>query len=360
MDTIDLQTELTKLVSYKSVTSDSKACALLLDYVEKLYRTCGLETDTGVKNGHPYLFAHNSRDVKNLDILLQAHIDVVPATDEMFSAKLDGDNLVGRGVYDMLFAVACFNKLLVEHGAVDASIGVLLTSDEEIGGVDGVGELIKNYGAKVCILPDAGTHEFLCIEAKGVLQVKLGIPGKAGHGARPWLTDSPILKIGEAVKKLDELFPNVDNDSTTCSFTQIHGGFAHNQVPSVVEMVIDIRFQPSDTPNALLNKIEHQLRPMGISVSVADVIGDSYATDYDSEYIQNFIQSYSKITGITLGTMRAPGSSDARFIATLGIPVIMCRPEGGGLHADDESISISSLENYYKVLKHYITTFKKV
>lgn len=360
MNIINLQKELTKLVSYKTITSDCDACKTLLKDVEKLYKKCGLQTEFGVKNGHPYLFAHNSSDVKNLDVLLQAHVDVVPAEDEMFATFVEGDNLVGRGVYDMLFAVACFNKLLAEENTSETSIGVLLTSDEEIGGVDGVGGLIQSYGARVCILPDAGTNELLCIEAKGVLQLKLGIFGTAGHGARPWLTDSPILKIGKVVSIINELFPNDDNESTTCSFTQIHGGSAHNQVPSLVDMVLDIRFQPSDKPDALLKQISSKLKPLGVKVTVTDVIGESYATDSGSVYVQKFVKSYSEVTGIDLGTMRAPGSSDARFIAALGIPVIMCRPLGGGLHADDEWISIPSLEKYYEVLKNYITTFKKV
>ena len=58
--------------------------------------------------------------------------------------------------------------------------------------------------------------------------------------------------------------------------------------------------------------------------------------------------------------MRAPGSSDARFITPKGIPVIMTRPDGGGLHGDDEWLSLSSLEEYYQILKQYVLTFKKV
>lgn len=359
MKTVDLKQELIKLVRFTPVTNKPKNCKELLSYEASLLKDAGFTVKTGENNGHPYLLASNG-NMYDVDVLLQAHIDVVPANSPMFRVAQEGDKLIGRGTYDMLFGTACFNKLVSEEQLGGISVGIMLTSDEEIGGVDGVGELIKNYKAKVCILPDAGSNLEICNEAKGVLQLSLKIPGKSGHGARPWQTDSPVPKIGVVVDAVKKLFPNADTEATTCSFTQVHAGEANNQVPSEANLVLDIRFQPSDDPEELKKLVEQTVKPFEVIVSLADVTGKAYAIDLQNPHVMEFLAVHERITGTKLGTMRASGSSDALFITPLGIPVIMTRPEGGGMHADDEWVSLSSLEQHYEVLKTYVLSMRKV
>lgn len=359
-----LEDELKKLISFKSVTSDLKACSALLKYQKNYFDEIGLKTEYGDFEGHPYLIVTNGLNLRNIDLLLQAHIDVVPAPPALFDVTKKDDKLFGRGTYDMLFAVACFNKLLLElTGTGDLNsmnIGVMLTSDEEIGGENGVGMLFEDYDCKVCVLPDAGSDKEICNEAKGVLQLKVTILGVAGHGARPWQTDSPILKLPEVVSRIKELFPNTDQEATTCSFTQVHSGEANNQVPSTASIVLDIRFEPADKVLDIKRKIEDCLQGIDITIEEADVIGDSYAINVNDPYVKSFKVAHKAVTGVELDTMRAAGSSDACYIAPKGIPIVMTRPLGGGMHGDDEWVSLSSLEQYYQVLKKYVLTFRKV
>lgn len=361
---MNLEDELNKLVGFGSVTSDLTACADLLEYEKEYFEKIGLKTEIGEYSGHPYLMATSSTKIRKVDLLLQAHIDVVPAEKSMFVVMKKGDKLVGRGTYDMLFAVACFNKLVNDLSVVGAldqvNIGIMLTSDEEIGGENGVGKLFENYECKVCILPDAGSSKELCSEAKGVLQLKVTVSGIAGHGARPWQTDSPILKLPEVIKRLGELFPNKDEDGTTCSFTQVHGGEANNQVPSDTSIVLDIRFDPAVKPLDIKKKVKESLKGLKVTIEEADVIGNAYAINTKDPLIQQFLATHKDVTGIELKEIRVSGSSDACYIVPKGIPVIMTRPDGGGMHGDDEWVSLSSLEQYYQVLKQYVLTFRKV
>ena len=361
---MNLEEELKRLIGFKPITSDTGACSELLKYARKYYENKGLKTECGEITKHPYLLATTGSELRKTDLLLQAHIDVVPASGAMLKVVKKGDKIFGRGTYDMLFAAACFNRLvseLSESGDLKSiNLGIMLTSDEEIGGQNGVGALFENYDCNICVLPDAGTDKEICIEAKGVLQLRITIPGVAGHGARPWQTDSPILKLPEVIKRISGVFPNTDQEATTCSFTQVHGGEANNQVPSEASVILDIRFEPADKVDALKTKVADSLKDLGVSIEEADVVGDSYATDINHESVKRFIEIHKDVTGVALGTMRAPGSSDARFITPKGIPVIMTRPDGGGLHGDDEWLSLSSLEEYYQILKQYVLTFKKV
>ena len=48
------------------------------------------------------------------------------------------------------------------------------------------------------------------------------------------------------------------------------------------------------------------------------------------------------------------GASDGRFFADLGIPVVMCQPDGGGIHEDGEWVSLGGIELYNTVLRDYL------
>ncbi|MEI9914160.1 MAG: M20/M25/M40 family metallo-hydrolase [Candidatus Saccharibacteria bacterium] len=64
-------------------------------------------------------------------------------------------------------------------------------------------------------------------------------------------------------------------------------------------------------------------------------------------YMREALGSKVKLT-------RAHGSSDARFFAARGMPVIMLRPDGDGAHGDNEWISSDSIQKFYELLKAYI------
>jgi succinyl-diaminopimelate desuccinylase len=50
------------------------------------------------------------------------------------------------------------------------------------------------------------------------------------------------------------------------------------------------------------------------------------------------------------------GSSDGRFFAEHGIPVIISQPDGANLHAPGEWVDTQAIVLYYKVLKSYVDT----
>ena len=81
-------------------------------------------------------------------VLLMSHLDVVAAGDELFTPREHNGKLYGRGSNDDKYAVALSLVLAKEHlgrlkaggkGQADLPFGLLITSDEEIGG---------HYGAR--------------------------------------------------------------------------------------------------------------------------------------------------------------------------------------------------------------------
>ncbi len=354
----ELEQELRKLVSFKPVTNNKNATKKLLLYVEKELSVLGMKSVLEQHDGFWSLVA-GTRSLESSEILLQAHIDVVPAIDEMFEVTSSEDCLYGRGVYDMLFSAASYLvvlRALAKQGILDAyDIGIMLTSDEEVGGHKGVGALIEKYSCSVCILPDAGKKDVLNSGSKGVLQLLVRVNGTSGHSARPNEYDNPIYKAARFISEIEEKFDNHNIDKTTCSITVINGGDAYNQVPDNVELIIDIRYVSSDSPEKIHRSIEVIANKNHADTEVI-VLEPAFSIDKDNHFIKEYIKFHRKFTNRQMHFDSSNGSSDARFFTAKGIPVIMTRPEGGGLHGLSEWVSVEGLNEFTNILEQYITT----
>ncbi len=347
--------QLTKLVAFKPVTAD-KACANLLKYVETELNQLNMQTRLVEHNGIYSLLGGTSSTASSR-ILLQAHIDVVPASKDLFTLKQQGNTARGRGAYDMLFATASYLVLLKDLHArnqlQNLDIGIMLTSDEEVGGFNGVGKLIEDYTCLVCFLPDAGGYKMLNARAKGVLQIEISAAGKGGHAGRPSECDNPISKIARIIDTLELEYTNRDPQDTVCSITSLSAGEALNQVPNSATVCLDIRYVPEDNPALIIRAIEKLVQPFSAKVTQL-VCEPAYTVDITSPLVSIFIKTYEAFVGGSIQTIQAPGSSDARFFSAKNIPVIMIRPLGGGLHAPDEWISMDSLGQFHTILREYV------
>ncbi len=155
-----------------------------------------------MSRGHESLLVY-TRSLTHPRIVLQAHADVVSAQTSLFSPRISGNKLVGRGVSDMKYAIACYALLLNELNH-DMDIAVWLTSDEEIGGFDGVGYLLnqKKLSCDFCFLPDGGDNFGIVTQAKGVLHCALKSHGISAHGSTPWNGHNAIDILIDAYNEL--------------------------------------------------------------------------------------------------------------------------------------------------------------
>lgn len=344
-------------MAFRPVTGKTARIGSLLDYVEGSFKAAGLKIERGLNSGHPYLLA-GTKSTKRSGVLLQAHVDVVPARDALFKLTESQGKLTGRGTYDMLFATAAYLVLireLDESGDIDKlDLGIMLTSDEEIGGIYGVGPLSKDYDCDVCFLPDAGNLTEAGIASKGVLQLAVISTGIAGHSSRPANFQNPIVPLAAFVADLEELYANTDITQTTCAITRFNSGEADNQVPRTGRLTLDIRFSPTDDSAQIINQISDAASFHGLAI---EIISDeaAFQTDPTHPKFLEFVDAYEKVIGRDLGLIIEPGSSDARFFALKDIPVIMVRPTGGDLHGDSEWVDKDSLAVFYGLLKTYVT-----
>ena len=89
------------------------------------------------------------------EILLSGHIDVVHHGDEsVYRSEVAGGRIVGPGAGDMKGQVAILVALLaaLHRRAPGVSVGLAITSDEEVGGEDGMGYLFGEAGLRCGVL----------------------------------------------------------------------------------------------------------------------------------------------------------------------------------------------------------------
>ena len=143
---------LEKLIRIPSVSSNIVEVNRAVDFLngelgcDGLYRQ--IET---MPDGRRVLFAANE-STKRPDILLSAHLDVVPEKDpSQFVPRRENGRIYGRGASDCKEHVILCARLMRElKGRV--SIGAIFGSDEEIGGMSTAFMLDKGYGAAKMII----------------------------------------------------------------------------------------------------------------------------------------------------------------------------------------------------------------
>lgn len=344
---------LQKLVSFKTTHEDcnkrefSKALQWILKRSQKYITSYKLIS----KNGYDNLILFKSKDPI---VMLITHLDVVPAQTDFFSLKETKTKFIGRGVYDMKFAIASGLKLLQELPE-KSRFALVITSDEEIGGFNGVGFLAKYLTSigKVFVIPDGGYDLNLEIEAKGVLHVKLTFIGKKAHAATPWLGINAFENFLTGYHKLRKIFPNVNKETfkPTMNLGKIYGGLATNQVMDHLEVFLDIRFPKNLSYKKILHILKKSFPKANLEILV---LGEAVRVNPNNDFLKNWIKLTKQITGREVEFSKSFGASDARFLAPFKVPLIITRPNGGNHHAENEWLERKSFIDFHNILRTYI------
>src|ERR1051326_2061023 len=134
---------LRKLIAFPTVSGDAEAMHQLLEYVSSFVTQRGMHVVWFKSNGFESIVATVKEGHKTPKVMLGAHADVVPAEAAMFTLRQEEGKYIGRGVLDMKFALASYLQIIDDiKDDLDAyDIGLMVTSDEEVGGLDGVAKL---------------------------------------------------------------------------------------------------------------------------------------------------------------------------------------------------------------------------
>ena len=342
-----------ELIKFKSTADRPEELKRVVDFVEDYFSDCDVVIKRHESKEKPSIVV-TLKDTKNPELFLVAHLDVVPAEDSEFEPRVEGDKLYGRGSVDNKASAAIIMELIKYYSKQEnkPNIGLMFTTDEEIGGKDGAKYLLEDegYSCEFAIVMDSGM-EGITTKQKGAFHVKLTAEGKAAHGSRPWKGENAINKLMDFYYEIKKDFPQVteeDNWKKTINLGKFQGGTATNKVPEKAEMHLDFRFTKDGEKGDIIQKIERA----GFEYKVTS--DHSYLSiDKDHEFIQKLKESIEKIKDDFKFEV-SHGATDASHFAAKGITTALFMPKGDNIHAKEEYVGISSMKTVYDILKDFV------
>jgi succinyl-diaminopimelate desuccinylase len=342
--------ELTKdLIRFKTMTSNTAQIHRCADFIEEWLKRQDLPARRFNFNDTPSILSAPGDGP--VDILLMSHIDVVDGPDDLFEPYEKGGKLYGRGAIDDKYAAALSMILMREHtrrGAENPSLGILITGDEEVGGVNGAKKVLEQIKAGFCIALDGGDIGKIVVKEKGILRLRLTASGQSAHGARPWLGENAIENLMADCAEIRSFFEGLDAPGhwhRTVNLGKIEGGKSVNQVPDRAEAIFDIRYTEDDDVDALVEEMRSRIK------------GTLTVTDKEPLFIGGDHPYLDLLLSVSEGTETGfeHGASDARHLADFGIKSVIWGADGEmSQHTESEHAVIDSLFDLYDRLDRFL------
>jgi succinyl-diaminopimelate desuccinylase len=351
----------------------------------QLLQESGIQT-TLLQGRRPNLIASKQWDTDGPNILLNGHIDVVPAGDGWkyppFSATVRDNLMFGRGTSDMkgsiaaiIFALSALSQLDMQlHG----SVTFLLTVDEEIGGVTGLLDLVrKNLVKGDCCLVADSSIESIKYAANGCLRFKITTYGKSAHSSRPWMGVNAIEKMVKVLNMLSEYSDRlsmiksnipvhesfgIDHLRPTMSVGVINGGLKVNVVPDKCEALIDRRVIPEEKVadeakrvQSLVDELRKSDPQLSATVNYSH-FHESFESDPNTWGAAMLSEAYREATGTAPFLGGSPGCTDGCYTSSIGIPTLLLgasRAYSGG-HSKDEYVDLTDVVLFSKIVASFL------
>lgn len=286
-------------------------------------------------------------------VVFHGHIDVVPGKPGQFKPRVEGDDLIGRGAYDMkaaLAAMMCALRDLRDEPGVQVRFLCVADEESESMGIRGTDVLVeRGYGGDFAITGEP-TNLHVGVQAKGVLALRITVSGTAAHGSTPWLGDNAVLKAHEIFRQIEAMdFARQSSElfeSASVNLGRIEGGDAINKVPDSCVIDVDIRFVPGQDPGEILEAI----RALDdIAVEVLFEREPAFVAN-DNPFVAALHASLAECGVEEADLVGRDGSSEAVAFLAQGIPAVEFGPVGDGHHGPHEYVSLRSLADYRRSL----------
>lgn len=340
------------------------------------------------------IVANIGQGTSNKKLVLNGHMDVVPANDyskwtvDPYSGLIKDGYLFGRGASDMkggltgiIFAFIFLSQF---EANLNGTLTLTLVPDEETGGLFGTNFLLENniISPTAAIVAEPSTLELLDIGQKGNIWLKFLVKGLSTHAAlSSFAGDNAIIKACDILNELKRI-PNEVNirisqeineiiqfsreiaardigvaearkiiDSITFNVGTIHGGTKSNIVPDRCIVEIDMRLPVGVTRKEIEERVFRIFSKYGNSVEILGINGgDPNYTNPSEEIVQIAVRNIKKYVGQFLGMYMDWTSSDAKHFRRRNIPTIQYGPcYCKGIHGYNERIKVEDILTATKV-----------
>lgn len=356
-----------ELIARDSTTPDDAGCQQLMG--ERL-AACGFHLENLRFGEVDNLWAR--RGSEGPVLCFAGHTDVVPTgpldrwDNPPFEPAIVDGMLHGRGAADMKGSLAAMVVAVERFVAASpdhkGSIAFLITSDEEGPATDGtvkVVETLVERSEKVdwCIVGEPSSTEQVGDVVKngrrGSLNARLTIKGKQGHVAYPHLARNPIHLAAPALAALAAESWDAGNDffpPTSFQISNINSGTgATNVVPGELVALINFRFSSESTAEGLQQRVRDLLDQHGLDYDLDWTLsGQPFLTE-PGALLDGVSAAIRQVTGRDTQPSTTGGTSDGRFIATMGTQVVELGPINATIHQLNEHVSASDLDTLTEI-----------
>lgn len=311
------------------------------------------------------------------------HTDVVPSGPGVhwqyppFEPCIDAEGMLcGRGAADMKGSLAAMitavERFVTTYPDHPGRIAFLITSDEEGPAQDGTRAVVEHLRETherldYCIVGEPSSSERLGDVIKNGRRGSLGgvlqVHGIQGHVAYPQLARNPIHEVAPALDALcnehwdsgNAFFP-----ATSFQISNVRSGTgATNVIPGELEAVFNFRYSTEVTHQALRERIEAILDRHGLDYRIDWTLnGEPFLTE-EGALIEAAVGGVEEITGSRPTLSTSGGTSDGRFIATLGCQIVELGPLNATIHKINERVRAADLDTlsrvYEAIVKRLLT-----
>ncbi|WP_108670574.1 M20 family metallopeptidase [Peribacillus acanthi] len=346
-------TWMTVLQDLVKIDSSSKERAnYAVDLCATWLESLNLNVETLENNGYKMLITTIGSGQET--IILNGHVDVVPAKEEHFQPVIKDNKLFGRGTADMKAGVVAFMWAVSElkDQILSRKVQLQIVSDEETGGHHCSAYLAQNGYTGNFVICSEPTQLGIGLQAKGILRLDVTIRGASSHSSRPWEGNNAIeLAYGfhNQLKRLP--FSQESSEwysSPSINLAKISGGDVYNMVPDTCILSYDIRYLPEQKTEDILSQIQSILPDKSEIYKITEA--PPVTTSRENLWISKLSSSISKYTKKEAVLFGQHGAADTRYFSEIGIPAVEFGPTGGHWHGDDEFVEIQSIEIYKNMI----------
>jgi len=381
-----------ELVRFPSLRGEEHACQ---DFIFRAMKERGFTVDrfkmdeaaiAAHPGGAPFSEFHSDapivvgiyhpREEKGRSLILQAHVDVVPAgpIDQWkhgpFDPVIEGDWMYGRGSADMkagaaanFYAIDALRRIGLQPAATVYHESVV---EEESTGNGALMTHLRGYRADAALIPEP-EHEMLARANIGVLWFQFEVRGIPAHVREMGIGANAIdaaYRVVAALRTLEEELnaekvgrEHFENEPHPINLNigKIEGGDWASSVPCWCKVDCRIGLYPGMTAKEVARRVEDCIR--AASRTDAFLANNPPKVTFNGFWAEGYVQepgteaeavlgrAHEAAIGSPLQSFMTAAYLDARVHALYDkIPTLCYGPKGERVHAYDERVSLASVK----------------
>jgi succinyl-diaminopimelate desuccinylase len=193
------------------------------------------------------------------------------------------------------------------------------------------------------------------------LSGRLTVHGVQGHIAYPQLAENPVHTFAPALAELTARVWDKGNahfQPTSFQISNFNAGTgAPNVIPGELKARFNLRYSPVQTINGLKTIVEDILKKHGVRFTLEwYVSGEPFYTP-PGALSAGVARAIEAETGSKPKFSTGGGTSDGRFIATLGSQVVECGVINATIHKVNESVDVADIDRLHRI---YLNALKEM